>query len=48
MDQLIPFHKTNKKLRSEKMMDYLISQTKQPIRLRSKPLELIVSQLINH
>jgi hypothetical protein len=28
MDQLIPFHKPNKKVRSEKMMDYLISQTK--------------------
>jgi hypothetical protein len=28
MDQLIPFHKSNKKVRNEKMMDYLIPQTK--------------------
>jgi hypothetical protein len=32
MDQLIPFHKPNKKVRSEKMMDYLIPQTKHAIR----------------
>jgi hypothetical protein len=31
MDQLIPFHKPDKKVRSEKMMDYLISQTKHTI-----------------
>jgi hypothetical protein len=31
MDQLIPFHKSNKKVRSEKMMNYLIPQTKHPI-----------------
>ena len=31
MDQLIPFHKPNKKMRSEKMMDYLIPQTKHTI-----------------
>jgi predicted RNA binding protein with dsRBD fold (UPF0201 family) len=29
MDKFIPFHKPNKKVRSEKMMDYLIPQTKQ-------------------
>jgi hypothetical protein len=28
MDQLIPLHKPNKKVRSEKMMDYIIPQTK--------------------
>jgi hypothetical protein len=28
MDQLIPLHKPNKKVRTEKMMDYLIPQTK--------------------
>lgn len=28
MNQLIIFHKSNKKVRSEKMMDYLISQPK--------------------
>jgi hypothetical protein len=28
MDQLISFHKPNKKVTSEKMMDYLIPQTK--------------------
>jgi hypothetical protein len=27
-DQLIPFHKPNKKMRSEKMMDYFIHQPK--------------------
>jgi hypothetical protein len=28
MDQLIPIHKQSKKVMSEKMMDYLITQTK--------------------
>jgi hypothetical protein len=31
MDQLNPFHKPNKKVRSEKMMDKIIPQTKQLI-----------------
>jgi hypothetical protein len=31
MDQLITFHKLNKKVSSEKMMDYLILQTKHVI-----------------
>jgi hypothetical protein len=31
MNQHIPFHKPNKKVRSEKMMDYLNPQTKHPI-----------------
>jgi hypothetical protein len=31
IDQLIPFHKPNKKMRTEKMMDQLISQTKHHI-----------------
>jgi hypothetical protein len=31
MNQLIPFYKPNKKVSSEKMMDYLIPQTKHPI-----------------
>jgi hypothetical protein len=31
MDQLIPFHKQNKKVRSEKMIDYLILETKHAI-----------------
>lgn len=31
MNQLIIFHKSNKKVRSEKMMDYLIPQTKHAI-----------------
>lgn len=35
MNQLITFHKPNKKVRSEKMMDQLIHQTKQPIQLVS-------------
>jgi hypothetical protein len=34
MDQLIPFHKLNKKLRSEKIIDHLISQTKHTLRLQ--------------
>jgi hypothetical protein len=29
MDQIIPFHGPNKKVRSEKMIDYPIPQTKQ-------------------
>jgi hypothetical protein len=32
MYQLIPLHKPNKKVRSEKMMDYPIPQTKHPIK----------------
>jgi hypothetical protein len=31
MDQLIPFHKPNKKVGSDKMMEYFISQTKHVI-----------------
>jgi hypothetical protein len=31
IDQLIIFHKPNKKVRSENMMDYFISQTKHAI-----------------
>jgi hypothetical protein len=31
IDQYILFHKPNKKVRSEKMMNYLISQTKYAI-----------------
>jgi hypothetical protein len=31
MDQLIPFHKPNNKVGSDKMMDYFISQTKHVI-----------------
>jgi len=30
MDQLIPFHKPNKKLKSEMLMNYFIPQTKHP------------------
>jgi hypothetical protein len=33
MDQLIQFHKPNKKVRSEKMMNYLIPQSKHTINL---------------
>jgi hypothetical protein len=32
MDQLISFHKTNKKARGENLMDYFISQTKHSIK----------------
>jgi hypothetical protein len=32
MDQHIPLHKPNKKVRSEKMMDYIISRTKHSIK----------------
>jgi hypothetical protein len=32
MDQLISFYKPNKKVGSEKMMDYLIPQTKHTVR----------------
>jgi hypothetical protein len=28
MDQLIPIHKQNNKVRNEKMMDYLVTQIK--------------------
>jgi hypothetical protein len=31
IDQLIPFYKSNKKVRSEKIMNYLIPQTKHAI-----------------
>jgi predicted alpha/beta-fold hydrolase len=31
MNQLIPFHKPNNKVRSEKMMNYFITQAKHPI-----------------
>ena len=34
MDQLIPFHKPNKKVRSEKTIDYLIPQIKHTITKR--------------
>jgi hypothetical protein len=30
MDQLISFHKLNKKVRYEKIIDYLVSQNKNP------------------
>lgn len=33
MNQLIPLHKPNKKVRGEKMMDQIISQTKHPSKL---------------
>jgi hypothetical protein len=35
MDQLIPFHKPNKNVRSDKMMDYLISQTKHSLNVKA-------------
>jgi hypothetical protein len=31
MDQFIPFHKPNKKLESEMMMDHFLQKTKQPL-----------------
>jgi hypothetical protein len=34
MDQLIPFHKPNKKVSSEKIIDYHIPQTKHPLKHR--------------
>jgi hypothetical protein len=37
MDHLILFHKPNKKVRSEKMMDHLISQTKHTISSSPRP-----------
>jgi hypothetical protein len=42
MDQLIPFHKPNKKYRSEKMMDF-IPQTKHSIRFRPHTVATIPS-----
>jgi hypothetical protein len=33
MEQLIPFHKPNNKVRSVKMMDYLIHRTKYTINM---------------
>jgi Holliday junction resolvase-like predicted endonuclease len=36
MYQLIPFHKPNKKVRSEKMMDCLIPKTKHTITVTSR------------
>jgi hypothetical protein len=30
IDQLIPFHKSNKKVRNEKMMDYLCQGLRRP------------------
>jgi hypothetical protein len=37
MDQLIPIYKTNKKVRSEKLMHYFIPQTKHAIKVRVHP-----------
>jgi hypothetical protein len=40
MDQLILFHKPNKKVRSEKKMDHFIPQTKHTLR------ELLLRELL--
>lgn len=49
MNQLIIFHKSNKKVRGEKMMDYLIHQTKHVTSNQSKePSESWCSILISH
>jgi hypothetical protein len=45
MDQLITFHKPNKKVRTEKMMDYLIPQTKHTITFLFKVF--VVSSLLS-
>jgi hypothetical protein len=39
IDQLILFHKPNKKVRSEKMVEYFISQTKHTINVPESCLE---------
>jgi hypothetical protein len=43
MDQLIIFHKPNKKVRSEKKMDHFIPQTKHTIKIQKIEMELFHS-----
>jgi hypothetical protein len=43
MDQLITFHKPNKKVRSENMMDYLIPQTKHAVNVLCASFGLFTS-----
>jgi hypothetical protein len=44
IDQFIPFYKPNKKVRSEKMMKYLIPQTKHVVYV-SHPIGFFIKEL---
>jgi hypothetical protein len=44
IDQFIPFYKPNKKVRSEKMMKYLIPQTKHVVYV-SQPVGFFIKEL---
>jgi hypothetical protein len=48
MDQLILFHKPNKKVRSENKMDHFISQTKHTIIVSTTILHATISNLNIH